>query len=208
MNGTEELEITDEYIKIKHTEKNSLVMHSCEKRLMTDFAKIGCMNGGNILEIGFGMHLSADEVQKQNIKSHTIIEIHPEIYSRALDWAKDKKNVKIILGDWEKVIPKLNFKYDGIMHDVFGLKTSDKFLEMIKPICEENCIVAFAAYKGDDNIEIYDTVNFVFTDEEYESLPRFPYHSDPFFTKNHFEIRYTTYNCGNFSKQKLNKKIF
>jgi spermidine synthase len=81
------------------------------------------------------MHLSADAVQRQNVKSHTIIEIHPEIYSMALDWAKDKKNVKIILGDWEQVIPKLNFKYDGIMHDVFGLKTSDKFLKIIKPIC-------------------------------------------------------------------------
>jgi spermidine synthase len=154
------------------------------------------------------MHLSADAVQRQNVKSHTIIEIHPEIYSMALDWAKDKKNVKIILGDWEQVIPKLNFKYDGIMHDVFGLKTSDKFLKIIKPICQENCVVVFAFYKDDENINIYDTVNFTFTDEEYENLPKFPYHSDPFFTKDHFEIRYTTYNNGGFSKRKLNKKLY
>jgi hypothetical protein len=208
MNGSEELEITDEYIKIKNTEKNSLVMHVCEKKLMDVFSEVGCMNGGHILEIGFGMHLSADAVQRQNVKSHTIIEIHPEIYSMALDWAKDKKNVKIILGDWEQVIPKLNFKYDGIMHDVFGLKTSDKFLKIIKPICQENCVVVFAFYKDDENINIYDTVNFTFTDEEYENLPKFPYHSDPFFTKDHFEIRYTTYNNGGFSKRKLNKKLY
>jgi hypothetical protein len=208
MDGKEKLIITDEYIKIDDSSPCSLVMHIGEKRLMDVFAEIGCSNGGHILEIGFGMNLSADAIQNRNVLSHTIIEIHPEIFEKAVEWSKGKKNVKLVLGDWEDVIPKLNTKFDGVLHDAFGLETSYKFLDTIRPICNENCVVVFPFYKSSLNSDIYDVYNFSFTDEEYLKLPSYPYHNDHYFTKEYFEIRYTTFKNGGFFKKNQNKKLF
>ena len=55
-------------------------------------AEVTCRNGGHILECGFGMGISADYIQQQNVKSHTIIELNDEIYKNAAEWAKDKPN--------------------------------------------------------------------------------------------------------------------
>ena len=57
-------------------------------------AEITCRNGGHILECGFGMGISATHIQKQNIKSHTIIELNDEIYEKAVEGAKDKPKTK------------------------------------------------------------------------------------------------------------------
>jgi hypothetical protein len=208
MKGNEILSFTDESIKIVGTDKFSLVMHRGEDPLMKKFADIGCINGGHILEIGFGMGISANYVQQNNVKSHTIIEIHPEIYEKAIEWAKDKQNVNIILGSWESEIPKLNMKYDGILHDTHIDMNCHNFLNYIKPICNENCVVTFAFYKNSHIFDIYDVDVFKFSEEEYQKLPKFPYENDPNFIKNHYEIRYTTYKNGNFGKRnKMNSKI-
>ena len=45
---------------------------------------------GDVLEIGFGFGYSADEIQKYNIKSHTIIE--PVLIKEAESWAKKQKH--------------------------------------------------------------------------------------------------------------------
>jgi hypothetical protein len=209
MNGKESLIFTDDYIKIENVEKYSLVMHRGEDSLMKKFAEIGCINGGNILEIGFGMGISSNYIQSNNINSHTIIEIHPEIYEKALNWSKNKKNVNVILGSWELIIPTLKQKFDGILHDTHIDYRSQEFLRYVKPICNENCVVVFAFYKDNKNKHIYDVVKFKFTDEEYEKLPKTPYENDPNFLKNHYEILYTTFKNENFSKRSKNhKKLF
>jgi guanidinoacetate N-methyltransferase len=209
MTGKEKLIFTDEYIKIENIEKFSLVMHRGESPLMKKFAETGCINGGDILEIGFGMGISANYVQLNNIKSHTIIEIHPEIYNNAIEWAKDKKNVKVILGSWETIIPTLQQKFDGILHDTHIDYKSRDFLNYIKPVCRENCVVVFAFFKDNQNKHIYDAEIFKFTNEEYEKLPKYPYDDDPNFVKNHYEIFYTTYKNGEYKKRtKKTKKLF
>ena len=110
MKGNERLIISDESIKISVEPRHGIVMHIGETTLMQKLAEIATKNGGDILEIGFGMHLSADGVQSNpNVTSHTIIEVHPEIYERALIWAKDKPNTKIIFGDWIDTQTYLNF---------------------------------------------------------------------------------------------------
>ena len=76
-----ELNISKEEITIESITKinDKLVMHIAETELMKKFAEVVTKNGGDILEIGFGMGLSASEIQTYNIKSHTIIERHPQI---------------------------------------------------------------------------------------------------------------------------------
>ena len=55
------------------------VMQSWELPLMKKLAKIVTQNGGDILEIGYGMGISAREIIKCGCKSYTVIEAHPKI---------------------------------------------------------------------------------------------------------------------------------
>ena len=107
------------------------IMHSWEDPQMKKHAEVVCRNGGDILEIGFGMGISATYIQHQNIKSHTIIEIHPVIARRAREWAKDKPNVIIIEADWYDVVDDLK-TYDGIFYDPELDPNMRKFPKIVK----------------------------------------------------------------------------
>ena len=118
------------------------VMGDWEDPIMKAHAEITCRNGGHILEVGFGMGISANYIQKQDIKSHTIIELNDEVYKKAVEWAKDKPNTKIVSGDWKTV--ELDKKFDAIFFDAY---VQDK-LFMLFPIhilrfCKVGTILTF-----------------------------------------------------------------
>lgn len=108
---TEKLKILDDRILI---ESGGILMMEWEKDLMLAHAKL--IAKGDVLEIGFGMGISAQFIQDLGVDSHTIVEIHPLIAEKAREWAKDKPNVKIIEGDWHESLDLLA-KYDGIFYD-------------------------------------------------------------------------------------------
>ena len=95
------------------------IMMSWEEPLMSASAEYVTQNGGDILEIGFGMGISADYIQSHNIDSHTIIENHPQVIEKLYKWAEDKPNVKVIPNDWYDVKDSLE-KFDGIFFDTYG----------------------------------------------------------------------------------------
>jgi protein arginine N-methyltransferase 2 len=101
------------------SDKRHEVMMSWEDDLMKASADFICQNGGHILEIGFGMGISANYIQQNQIASHTIIENHPDIIPKALAWAEDKPNVTIVQGSWYDVLQTLGV-YDGIFYDTYG----------------------------------------------------------------------------------------
>ena len=94
------------------------VMMDWEAPIMEKSAEFICQNKGDILEIGFGMGICADYIQAQDVNSHTIVEIHPQIIKKLKVWAEDKSNVTIIEGDWNSVSGLST--YDGIFLDTFG----------------------------------------------------------------------------------------
>lgn len=124
------LKFTEGYI---HTVKpNTEVIGYWEKPLMIEQAKLCCHNNGHILEIGFGLGLFAEAAHSIGIKSHTIVEVHPEILKKLYTWAKNKDNVKIIEGDWFKKINSINqYNYDGIFFDTHLDRNRLKFRELI-----------------------------------------------------------------------------
>ena len=63
------------------------VMMDWEDSLMSASAAYICEGGGDILEIGFGMGISAGYMHSHSINSHTIIENHPQIITKAQEWA-------------------------------------------------------------------------------------------------------------------------
>jgi len=79
-------------------------------------------SGGDILEVGFGMGISATEIQRLGVKSHTIIEPHPDVYEKALQWKKSQNNtnIKIIKGFWQNVVNDLPL-FDGIFFDTYSI---------------------------------------------------------------------------------------
>jgi hypothetical protein len=95
-----------------------IIMHEWERPLMKKIAEFVCENGGHILELGFGMGISADYIQKQDIETHTVYEVNPEVYENALIWSKDKSNVKIIQKDWFEDMDDWPI-FDGILFDTY-----------------------------------------------------------------------------------------
>ena len=104
--------------KIYYTDEVSTfeVMMDWEDDVMKASANYICENGGDILEIGFGMGISANYIQANNINSHTIVENHPQVIEKLKVWAQDKVNVNIIEGDWYDIKDSLS-TYDGIFYD-------------------------------------------------------------------------------------------
>lgn len=113
-----------------------------------------CVNGGDILEIGFGLGISANKIQTYNIDSHVIIESRHAIYGKAVEWAKDKQNITVYHGDWYNIIPKLNKTFDGIYNDADeGTKDLlSNFPEMCKRIAKNGCLL-FMTNWGNEYLE-------------------------------------------------------
>ena len=111
--------------KIVDTSLDIEVMMDWEAPIMEKSAEFICHNKGDILEIGFGMGICADYIQAQDVNSHTIVEIHPQIIEKLKVWAEDKSNVTIIEGDWYDVEGLST--YDGIFLDTFGDNNWDNF---------------------------------------------------------------------------------
>ena len=112
--------------KITITETGEEVMMSWEDSLMSASAAYVTQNGGDILEIGFGMGISAGYMHSHSISSHTIIENHPEIIPKAVQWASNKSNVTIISQSWYDVRNSLG-RFDGIFYDTYGDDTNYLF---------------------------------------------------------------------------------
>ena len=92
------------------------VMMDWEHPIMSASAAYITHDGGDILEIGFGMGIASNYIQSHSISSHTIIENHPQIIEKLETWANGKSNVNIISQSWADVTGSLG-RYDGIFYD-------------------------------------------------------------------------------------------
>ena len=203
MKGNEKLIITEDSIKLSESNEKTAVMHKGEKPLMEKLAEIVTKNGGDILEIGFGMHLSADAIQsKPNITSHTIIEVHPEIYRNALTWAENKPNTTILFGNWVDILPLNGKVFDGILHDTHLDYNIPDFLNKVKDNCKKGSIVGFFEYP------LFDTrlngVRFTINEDNFNTLP---YKDNKVFKRNQFELKYTTFNGTEFYAENIKSAL-
>lgn len=103
-------------------ENNDAVMMGWEAPLMVEHAKVMCPREGlDVLNVGFGLGLIDDELQKYKPRNHYIIEAHPDVYAhmKKLGWDK-KPGVTILFGRWQDVVPTLTQTFDGIFFDTYG----------------------------------------------------------------------------------------
>ena len=97
------------------------VMMDWEDSLMSASAAYVCEGGGDIFEIGFGMGISAGYMHSHSINSHTIIENHPQIITKAQEWANGKSNVTIINNSWYNVMLRRNTLSDTPTSQTYDL---------------------------------------------------------------------------------------
>ena len=151
---------TLEFSDTQIVEENGIeVMMNWESSIMEKASEFICHNKGDILEIGFGMGICSDYIQAQNVNSHTIVEIHPQIIEKLNAWAEDKSNVTVIEGDWNSVNNLST--YDGIFIDTFGDDNWNKF----KPFAlDKSKVGAKITYWNNFNEELnehsFDSISF------------------------------------------------
>ena len=113
------------------------IMDDQERLIMEESAKVICENGGDILNVGFGLGIIDSYIQQHAINSHTIIEIHPDVIKHAHDIGFDKK-ARICHGDWRSWITKFNdegTKFDGVYFDTFNIEEgSDEWADFVKDV--------------------------------------------------------------------------
>lgn len=86
-----------------------VVMHEWERPLMQKCVELMAVHNSDLLEVGFGMGISATCFQEAGPRTHTIIEPHPEIHKKALDWAsRYSSDIRIIRGTWQNCVRDLD----------------------------------------------------------------------------------------------------
>jgi SAM-dependent methyltransferase len=130
---------------------NGIVMDKIAKDITEVFCKVVHTPKARILDVGFGLGYSANKFLELGVESYTVIEINKQIYDKAIEWAKDKPNVTVLMGDWYDVIPELKLagkKFDGIFMDTYG-DLSDKyalFESYCVGIAEQGCVLSIYEY--------------------------------------------------------------
>lgn len=101
------------------------VMEAWEHPYMKRLAEIATSKGGKVLELGFGMNISADYIQACNPAEHHIIEANKHVAERARAWGNEKAKSKVVVNEgfsWD-VSPKLESgSFDGILYDTYPIK--------------------------------------------------------------------------------------
>ena len=97
------------------------VMEDWETPYMKELAMIATRNGGNVLEVGFGLGLSAHFIQRRDVYRHYIVEANYDVFQQLLEFSKSASSKVIpIFGFWQDVVPQLQSNsFDGILYDPY-----------------------------------------------------------------------------------------
>ena len=133
-------------------DEDVIIMMDWEHPAMSASAAYITENGGDILEIGFGMGISAGYIQSHSISSHTIIEPHPQIVEKAVEWSSGKSNVTIISQSWADVTGSLG-TYDGIFYDTSYDDKHNLFSSSLSELTKTGTkLSVFNSYSSETNI--------------------------------------------------------
>ena len=96
------------------------VMHEWERPLIRKMVEdLKLTPDDRLLEIGFGMGISASILQEFGPASHTIVEPHPQVLVQAERWKGSRTNIQLHLGYWQQLDPGAQ-RYSAIFFDPFA----------------------------------------------------------------------------------------
>jgi guanidinoacetate N-methyltransferase len=108
------------------------VMQAWETGYMRRLAEVATSRGGTVLEVGFGLGLSAAFIQEApSLDSHVVIEAHPEVAAKArMSFAEAirRERLTVVEGFWEQLSPEFPAEsFDGILFDTCPLSDETVF---------------------------------------------------------------------------------
>ena len=99
------------------------VMQRWETPYMEQLARTAASLGGRVLEIGFGMGLSAGFIQANGVDEHWIVEANRDVFASLQAWSDTEPGtIRAICGFWEDVTPSLpDGAFDGVLFDPYPI---------------------------------------------------------------------------------------
>ena len=103
------------------------VMQAWERPLMSALAEIATESHGDVLEVGFGMAISATEIQLRGARSHTIVECNHDVIAEFEKWRTryPGREIRLVAGLWQDATPSLG-SFDAILFDTYPM-SEDEF---------------------------------------------------------------------------------
>lgn len=126
---------------VKNTASNHDLIESWQEPIMQAMAKIVGETHGDVLEIGFGLGVSSTMIQKEYVRSHTIIECNHSVIERHFNnWNQQfhDRDIRLVKGLWQDTIHDLG-KFDGIFFHTYPLN-AEEYMNYV------NASVTFAAH--------------------------------------------------------------
>lgn len=107
------------------------IMEDWQFPVMDAMAKVVCEGGGDVLEIGFGRGVSSEYIQREGVRSHTVIECNDRVVDRYQAWRARHadRDIRLAHGLWQDVIGGLG-QFDGIFFHTYPLD-QDEYLDYI-----------------------------------------------------------------------------
>ncbi|CAE6967797.1 GATM [Symbiodinium natans] len=105
------------------------VMQRWETPYMGKLAEVATRNGGRVVEVGFGMAISATAVQSYPIEEHIILEANSDVFKRLEEFAKAATSKVTPLGPdlWQNSIKHIaDRSVDGILYDTYPLNKEEQ----------------------------------------------------------------------------------
>jgi guanidinoacetate N-methyltransferase len=103
------------------------VMEDWEETYMQELASIAASRGGTVLEVGFGMGISARYLQTEPIDTHIIIEANEGVYEVLTKFAERSEKITVpLFGFWEEVVSSIpSGSISGILFDTYPLSEDE-----------------------------------------------------------------------------------
>jgi len=145
------------------------VMESWEDDYMKELAKIATAKSGRVLEVGFGMGISAAHVQRYKLHEHVIIEANRDVFERLERFAAQAvRPTSPVFGFWEDVVGQMpNDSFNGILFDTYPLTVSEIHRNHFNFFSE-----AFRLLKPGGRLTYYSDEPEVLGDEHVDALIR------------------------------------
>ena len=133
--------------------KGHQVMQAWEHRIMQAMAENITQTHGDILEIGFGMGISATYILEQGVRSYTVVEPNVNVLKAFDKWCEKYSSTPITLlhGNWQDVADQFS-QYDGVLFDPYFVSDPGSvevesstavgsFLPLVVPHIRENGVM-------------------------------------------------------------------
>jgi len=111
------------------------VMQRWETPFMNKLAEVSCRKGGRVVEVGFGMAISATAIQAFPIDEHIILEANGDVFKRLEEFADGAPSKVTPMGPdlWQNTLSSIaDESVDGILYDTYPLNKEEQHIHQFE----------------------------------------------------------------------------